>query len=203
MTRPSPQQVTRILEAISAGDTRAADELLPLVYEELRGMARARMAREKPGQTLQPTALVHEVYLRLLGSEQAGWENRAHFFAAAGEAMRRILIERARRRARLKRGGDPKSVAWEQARNRDDPRSEELLALDQALGRLEEHDLQMGTVVKLRYFAGFTVEETASALGTSARSVNRLWTASRAWLLREMTRDGATGEGNREDLREW
>ena len=187
MLTPQPHEVTQILEAISAGDGRAKERLLPLVYEELRRMARARMAGEKPGQTLQPTALVHEAYLRLLGGENPRWENRAHFFTAAAEAMRRIMIERARRKAQLKRGGDRRRVKLNSSAASYEPKSEQLLALDEALRRLEALDTEMSQVVKLRYFAGLTVEETANALATSPRSVNRLWSAARAWLQRELS----------------
>ena len=183
---PPTHQVTQILEAISAGNKEAADELLPIVYSELRKMARGKMAGEKPGQTLQPTALVHETYLRLLGSEQPRWENRAHFFTAAAEAMRRILIDRARSKATAKHGGDRRRVELESSAGAEQPRIEMLLALDEALDRLEGLDDRMAKVVKLRYFAGLTVKETALALDLSPRSVNRHWAAARAWLHREM-----------------
>ena len=184
---PPPHQVTRILEAISSGSKEAADELLALVYAELRKMARAKMAREKPGQTLQPTALVHEAYLCLMGDEEPRWENRAHFFTAAAEAMRRILIDRARSKATAKHGGDRRRVELESSAGAQQPRIEMLLALDEALDRLEGLDDRMAKVVKLRYFAGLTVKETALALGLSPRSVNRHWAAARAWLHREMS----------------
>lgn len=179
--------VTDTLRRVRAGDRRAAADLLPLVYDELRKLARSRLARETPGQTLQPTALVHEAYLRLVGDEDSGWDNKGHFFAAAAEAMRRILIERARRYAALRHGAgelqvtlhDDISVAVEQD-------ADQLLAVDQALSRLEALDEQMATVVKLRYFAGLDVDETAQALGISTRSVNRQWTAARAWLARAL-----------------
>ena len=188
MKSPSPHHVTEILEAISAGDRSAENKLLPLVYAELKKIARALMSDEPAGQTLQPTALVHEVYLRLLGGESPRWENRAHFFTAAAEGMRRILIEAARRRSRLKRGGDRERVTLDSAVGDYQPRPDELLALDEALDRLEAQDARMARVVKLRYFAGLTAEETASALAISPRGVHRLWTAARAWLRREMTR---------------
>ena len=187
----TPGRVTRLLAEASAGSAAAADELLPLVYEELRRLARLKLARERPGQTLPPTALVHEAYLRLVGDPGARFSGRGHFFAAAAEAMRRILVERARRRARQRHGGD-----WARTTLAEDsavvpPRPEELLALDDALTRLETQDRDMGAVVKLRYFAGLTVPETAEALGLSPRSVNRLWAGARAWLYREMTREPA------------
>ena len=185
---PPPHEVTQILEAISAGDKTAEEELIPLVYSRLKRLAGARMAREKAGHTLQTTALVHETYLRLLGNENPRWENRAHFFAAAAEAMRRILIERARRHARIKRGGGLDRVTLDEDAVGIEPRAEELLALDEALGRLEARDPEMGKVVALRYFAGLTLEETANALGISPSRVSRLWRRARAWLRQEMTR---------------
>ena len=181
------EDVTRLLEALTAGREAAADELFPIVYDELRKMARFRMAREKPGQTLQTTALVHEAYLRLIGGEETSWTNRAHFFRAAAEAMRRILIERARAKKRLKRGGEGQRVSFDENLAAIEPPAEEILALDEALARLERQDPTMAQIVKLRYFAGLTVEETANALEVSPRSVNRLWTAARAWLAVEMS----------------
>ena len=186
MKSPGPSQVTQILEAIGAGDTEAKDRLLPVVYQELRRIARARMAGERADHTLQPTALVHEAYIRLLGTENPRWENRAHFYTAAAEAMRRILIERARRRARQKRGGDRRRVELNSSVGSYEPPSEELLALDEALTRLESLDSEMSHVVKLRYFAGLTIEETAHALQTSERTVSRLWCGARAWLHSEL-----------------
>jgi RNA polymerase sigma factor (TIGR02999 family) len=181
-------EVSAILEAIGPDDPSATDRLFPIVYAELRKLARVAMSREKAGHTLQPTALVHEVYLRLLGGANAGWKSRGHFFAAAAEAMRRILIERARRHSRLKRGENPERVELTEDAAVYQPRPEELLALDQALERLESHDPEMGRVVKLRFFAGLSVDETAELLGTSPRSVDRAWAESRAWLIREMSR---------------
>ena len=181
-----PGLVTQMLVEVSAGKDGAEEELFELVYGELRQMARARMAGEGPGQTLQPTALVHEVYIRLLRGQEPRWENRAHFFTAAAEAMRRILIERARRKRRLKRGGGARHVQLETADGYLDPESENLLALDEALDRLEARDPRMAQVVKLRYFAGLTVSETAQALKSSPRTVDRLWSAARAWLHREL-----------------
>ena len=180
--------VTQILNAISAGDKQASDQLIPLVYEELRRIARAQMAHERPGQTLQPTALVHEAYIRLVGKDNPAWENRAHFFSAAAEAMRRILIERARSRFRLKRGRNPHRVQLDDTVAFIEPDADELLALDQALNRLETQDPIMSKVVKLRYFAGLTGEETATTLGISPRNVDRYWAAARAWLQREISR---------------
>ncbi len=183
---PESSEITRLLAEIQGGRREATDRLLPLVYAELRRMARGRLGRERPGQTLQPTALVHEAYLRLVDTKRLPWENRAHFFGAAAEAMRRIMVERARRLARQKRGGGRRRVTLDPNTPGDDPDSLGFLALNQALSRLEAKDPQMAQIVKLRYFAGLTVRETAACSGVSARSVNRSWTAARAWLLREI-----------------
>lgn len=189
MSTDPTSQVTRILEAVRTGDPGAPERLLDLVYEELRRLARSRLARERPGQTLQPTALVHEAYLRLFAGQEPRWENRSHFFGAAAEAMRRILIERARRHSRLKRGGSRERVTLdEDATAQEGGDAEELLALDLALDRLEQRDPVMARVVALRYFAGLTVEETADTLDMAPRTVNRHWLAARAWLQREMGR---------------
>jgi RNA polymerase sigma factor (TIGR02999 family) len=181
-------EVTRLLRQIEGGDRQAPDELLPLVYRELRSLARARMARESPGQTLDPTGLVHEAYLRLLQGADPSFSDRAHFFAAAAQAMRRILIERARRRASIKHGGGERRVPLdpEQLAAAVEERADEVLALDQALGRLETLDSSMAEVVRLRYFAGLSVAETAALLARSQRSIERSWTAARAWLNREL-----------------
>ena len=176
------EQVSVILSRITSGDKEAADELLPLVYRQLRSLARSWMARERPGQTLQSTALVHEAYMRLVGDEDPGWSGKGHFYAAAAEAMRRILIEQARRKGRLKRGGDQQRVSFADSRFAADIDAQELLDIDEALDQLAAHDEQMAVVVKLRYFAGMTVDETAQLLETSPRTVNRQWTAARAWL---------------------
>ncbi len=187
MSKPPQQhQVTLLLGEISRGNRRAAEDLLPLLYDELRVLARSRMAREKPGQTLEATALVHEAYLRLVGDADAQWDGRGHFFAAAAEAMRRILIERARRHARARHGGGVRRVTFDEGLAATEARSNELLAVDAALERLEAHDPAMAGVVKLRYFAGLSVEESAAALRLSPRTVNRLWTAARAFLRREI-----------------
>ena len=175
--------VTRILSAIERGDPRAGGELLPLVYGELRRLAKQRLAREKPGQTLQATALVHEAYLRLVGDDASGgWNSRGHFFAAAAEAMRRILVERARRRTRVKRGGGFERAELEPSALAAPEPDQELLALDEALTRLAAEDPQSAEVVKLRYFAGFTIPEAAEALGVSPRQADFLWAFARAWL---------------------
>jgi RNA polymerase sigma factor (TIGR02999 family) len=179
--------VTGILSQIQSGNPAAAEQLLPLVYEELRKLAAAKLAHEKPGQTLQATALVHEAYLRLVGpANQAGWEGRGHFFAAAAEAMRRILVENARRKKRLKRGGECSRVDLDLARfSAVEPR-EDLLALDEALTRLAVTDRTAAEVVQLRYFAGLSLPEAAETLGISPRTADRLWAYARAWLHREL-----------------
>ena len=183
--------VTQLLDAAAAGDARAAAELLPLVYDELRGLAAARMAEEKPGQTLQATALVHEAYLRLVDTEQAQrWNSRGHFFAAAAEAMRRILVERARRKKRLKHGGGMKRCELQEEDRIELPPDERLLALDEALGQLAEAHPELAELVKLRYFAQLTVEQAAELLGLSTRTVKRNWVYASAWLRRAMEREG-------------
>jgi RNA polymerase sigma factor (TIGR02999 family) len=181
--------VTRILAAIDAGDPHAAARLLPLVYDELRKLAAAQMAREKPGQTLDATALVHEAYLRLVGNQH--FENTRHYFAAAAEAMRRILVENARRKARVKHGG-----GREREELRDDDLvaalpDERLLALDEALGQLAAVRPDLVELVKLRFFAQMTVDQTAAMLGTSPRTVKRDWVYASAWLRRAMEQDAA------------
>jgi RNA polymerase sigma factor (TIGR02999 family) len=176
-------EVTRILGTIRQGDPHTAAQMLPLVYDELRKLAAQRLAQEKPGQTLQPTALVHEAYLRLAG--QGGgprWENPGHFFVAAAEAMRRILVENARRKSRLKRGGDRQRVDPEQVEPVSYAPPEDLLALDEALGLLAAEDGQKAELVKLRYYAGLSVEEAARCLGISRATAARYWAYARAWL---------------------
>ncbi len=173
--------VTQLIEAAARGEAGASDKLLPLVYDELRKLAHARMNREPPGHTLQPTALVHEAYLRLVGSDTE-WDNRSHFFAAAAETMRRILIERARRYAAAKHGGELRRTGFDGLQFPDDVDVERLVAWDQLLGQLAEQDPVMADIVKLRHFAGFTVGETAQALELSPRTVNRHSTAAQAWL---------------------
>jgi RNA polymerase sigma factor (TIGR02999 family) len=174
--------VTHILCAIEQGDPRAAEQLLPLVYDELRQLARQRLAQEKPGQTLQPTALVHEAYLRLVGGEEARpWNSRGHFFAAAAEAMRRILIDNARRKRRPKHGGDRQRVDLDESLCESEG-EENLLALDDALTRLARQEPRKAELVKLRYFAGLSLEEAAACLGISPATAKRDWVVARAWL---------------------
>jgi len=180
--------VTRILNAIERGDAQATDELLPLVYEELRVLAAQKLAHEPPGQTLQATALVHEAYLRLVEANCRTWNSRNHFFMAAAEAMRRILIERARRKRGLKYGGDRERIDLDDVTpSQEDPElSDKLLALDEALEKLSRKDKVKADVVKLRYFAGLTIEQTAEVLGFSANTTKRCWAYARAWLLQEI-----------------
>jgi RNA polymerase sigma factor (TIGR02999 family) len=176
--------VTGILHAIEEGNQKAAEQLLPLVYDELRKLAARKLAQEKPGQTLQPTALVHEAYIRLLDVEKAQrWNSRGHFFAAAAEAMRRILVENARRKQSLKKGGGRRRI---QLKDFAVPpqRDHDLLALDEALSELAKVDSQAAELVKLRFFAGLTVPEAAESLGVSPRTADFLWAYARAWLLR-------------------
>jgi len=177
--------VTRILSAIEQGDPQAAEQLLPLVYDELRKLAAQKLAQEKPGQTLQATALVHEAYLRLIGPDKPpDWDSRAHFFAAAAEAMRRILIDSACRKASKKRGGGLERRMLDEAQLATDEDANDLLALDEALSRLAEADPVAARLVQLRYFAGLTTEQAAAALGMSARSVYYTWSYARSWLRR-------------------
>ncbi|HEX5272451.1 MAG TPA: ECF-type sigma factor [Gemmataceae bacterium] len=175
-------EVTRILSAVEAGDPSAAAELLPFVYDELRKLAAARLADEKPGQTLQATALVHEAYLRLVDGDRARrWESRAHFFAAAAEAMRRLLIDQARRKRRPKHGGDRTRVSLDEALClREAP--DDLLALDEALQRFAREEPAKAELVKLHYFAGLSLEEAGRAVGVSHRTAKRHWAYARAWL---------------------
>lgn len=178
--------VTRILSALEGGDENALNELLPLVYEELRRIASAKLARESPGQTLQPTALVHEAYLRLVGDAKPAFAGRAHFFGAAAEAMRRILVERARRRSRRKHGGGRKRFELNDADAVVEPDPDELLALNEALDRLAAEDPVKADLVKLRYFAGLTVEQAGEFLGISRATADRYWSYARAWLYHEV-----------------
>jgi RNA polymerase sigma factor (TIGR02999 family) len=180
--------VTRILSAIEQGDPEAAERLLPLVYGELRKLAAQRLAHEKPGQTLQATALVHEAYLRLIGEEsRSGWNGRGHFFAAAAEAMRRILVESARRKGRVRHGGGRRHVSLDQLDLAGDEAPQAILDLEEALGRLADEAPSVAALVKLRYFAGLTAEQAAEALGISVRTANRDWAYAKAWLFQQLS----------------
>ena len=178
--------VTRILDRAQQGDPKAAAELLPLVYEELRKLAAAKMAQESAGQTLQPTALVHEAWLRLAGTASPQFDSRGHFFAAAAEAMRRILMENARRKSRLKRGGKQERVDLDQVQLATESDPATVLSIDQALEKLAKVHPQKAELVKLRYFAGLTNEEVSKVLGISVSTAKNYWNFSRAWLLREI-----------------
>lgn len=182
-------EVTRILSAIEQGDPHAAEQLLPLVYDELRQLAATRLAQEKPGQTLQATALVHDAYLRLVGAdEKTSWENRGHFFAAAAEAMRRILVELARKKHRIRHGGGLRRSTLLEENLADTADDEQILLLDEALTRFAQLRPQAAELVKLRFFSGLTVEDAAAILNLSPRTARRLWVFARAWLRREMER---------------
>src|SRR5215467_2958969 len=180
--------ITRILTAIEEGDPDVADQLLPLVYEELRKLAAHRMANEAPGQTLQPTALVHEAWLRLVGTENPQFEGRGHFFAAAAEAMRRILIDRARQKLSLKRGAGAKRVNLDELDVAAAADGDTLLVVDEAMAKLGQEDPDSAAFIKLRFFAGLTNAEAAQALGIPERTARRHWSFARAWLFRELRR---------------
>jgi RNA polymerase sigma factor (TIGR02999 family) len=179
----SMTDVTRILSAIEQGEAGAAEQLLPLVYEELRKLAAQKMAQEKPGQTLQATALVHEAYIRLVGGgQERHWEGRGHFFAAAAEAMRRILVENARRKGRPKHGGDRQRVELDEVCSLAEDRRDEVLAVNEALAKLAEESPEKGALVKLRYFAGMSLQEAADALGISRATASRHWAYAKVYL---------------------
>jgi RNA polymerase sigma factor (TIGR02999 family) len=186
-------KVTQILSAIDSGDPLAAAELLPLVYQELRKLADVRLAQEKPGQTLQATALVHEAYIRLVGSDpdgDGGWESRGHFFAAAAEAMRRILIDRARARGAVKRGGTARRLTLDPTLLSLDSVPSEIADLDEALTHLEAEDPEKAALVKLRFYGGLTLKQAGAALGLSSNTADRHWAYARAWLFRALSADG-------------
>lgn len=182
--------VTRILEAAQQGDPTAAEQLLPLVYDELRRLAAARMANEAAGHTLQPTALVHEAWLRLTGNQNQKWDGRAHFFGAAAEAMRRILIDRARRKRAIRNGGDQQRVDVQEVDLASTTDDDQLLAVSEALDRLATQHKVEAELVKLRYFVGMTNDEAADVLGISPRTAKYYWTYARAWLFREIQPHG-------------
>jgi RNA polymerase sigma factor (TIGR02999 family) len=186
--------VINILGRVEAGDPHAADQLLPIVYNELRQLASRRLAQERPGELLQTTELVHEAYLRLLGPEQA-WDGKAHFFAAAAEAMRRILVERARQRKQIKRGGQYKRVELTDAVADDTASPEEVLLVNDVLDRFAEQHPVEALIVKLHYFAGFNISEAARALGVPVTTAHRHWTYARTWLYRELQRDHLPARG--------
>jgi RNA polymerase sigma factor (TIGR02999 family) len=187
--------VTRILNAIDRGDGRAVDQLLPAVYHELRQLAAQKLSRERSGQTLQATALVHEAYLRLVGAGSQNWRSKTHFFAAAAEAMRRILIENARRKHRLKREGNRQRMDLEPEILAIEEPVEDVLALDEALTRLAEKDPPLAELVKLRYFAGLSIEQAAAVMEVSPRTAHRHWAYARAWLFAQLTGKGEAASG--------
>jgi RNA polymerase sigma factor (TIGR02999 family) len=189
------REVTRMLEAIQQGDPTAAEELLPLVYDELRKLAAHKMAREASGQTLQPTDLVHEAWIRLAGGKDQHWDNRAHFFAAAAEAMRRILVERARRRQRFRHGGGQQRAELEEEAVSAPADDDKILAVSEALEALQAEDPLQGQVVKLRFFVGLSEGEVAKALGVSEKTVQRYWVHAKAWLYERIQQEGAHSLG--------
>lgn len=186
-------QITRLLDAAAHGDSQAATALLPLVYGELRRLAEVRMGKTPPGNTLQPTALVHEAFLRLVGSGDPGWEGRHHFFGAAAQAMRDILVEQARRKSRQKRGAGMRRIEFEVADPGSGVDPDELLVIDEALQRLESEDARAARVVSLRYFGGMTEAETAAIMGVSEATITREWRYARSWLHRALSGDGPAG----------
>ena len=188
----SERDVTQLLVQSSAGDKAAMDELMPLVYDELRRLARVYLHRERPGHTLQSTALVHEVYLRLIDQRSVKWQNRAHFFAMASQMIRRILVDHARGQKAAKRGAGAVKLSLDDAIGLPGQQDLDLIALDDALTGLAAIDPDQGKIVELRFFGGLSIEETAAVLGVSPATVNREWSSARAWLFREMTRRTAT-----------
>jgi RNA polymerase sigma factor (TIGR02999 family) len=187
MPDPNESEVSAVLQAAQAGERKAAADLLPLVYDELRKLAAHKLARETPGQTLQPTDLVHEAYVRVAGDSQVTWEGRRHFFFAAARAMRDILVEQARRKAGPKRGGDRRRRELDEACAVLEPPSGNVLAVHEALGELEARDPLKGQIVLLRYFTGLTLDETAAVLGIPERTLDRQWRYVRAWLVKRLS----------------
>ncbi|MBX9790965.1 MAG: sigma-70 family RNA polymerase sigma factor [Pirellulales bacterium] len=189
MAEKPSRSTTEMLAAIAAGDARAADELLPLVYDEFHRLAESYLRRESPGHTLQPTALVNEAYLKLVDQTRADWQGRTHFFALGAQAMRRILVDHARRKQREKRGGGMHRIALNEELSVSPRRDEDLVELDEALNKLAKIDPRQARIVELRFFGGLTVAEVAEALGVSKRTVENEWTMVRAWLRRELSGD--------------
>ena len=186
MTTPSPKEITQLLVDWSGGDRAALNELMPLVYDELRRLAHHYMSRERPGHTIQTTALVNEAYLRLVDQKNVSWQNRAHFFGIAAQLMRRILIDYARKHRSAKRGGEVRLVSLDEAAVMTEERAAELTALDEALNNLASFDPQQSRIVELRFFGGLTIEETAEVMKLSVDMVKREWSTARGWLYREM-----------------
>src|SRR5262252_7488730 len=195
MKKPPPNEITERLIAWGAGDRAAFDQLLPIVYQELRRMAGNYLRQENPGHTLQPTALVHEAWLRLIDQTRVDWRNRAQFFGVAAQMMRRILVDHAKAKHREKRGGDAVKLSLDDAINLSQERAADLLALDEALGELTRVDERKSRVVELRYFGGFGVEETAQILGVSPETVMRDWKMAKAWLYQSIRRGDQAGGG--------
>jgi RNA polymerase sigma factor (TIGR02999 family) len=193
----SPQDVTQLLAEATDGDRRAVDQLLPLVYDELRRLAEGLMLRERASHTLQPTALVHEVYMKLVDQTRARWDNRAHFFAVAAQAIRRILVDHARTHRRLKRGGEQTTLALDEGVVGSYQKTVDLIALDEALDDLARHSSQQARIVELRFFSGLTIEETAAVLGISTATVERDWRYARARLFRRLGGDEGSERGER------
>jgi len=185
---PTPKEITQLLIAWNQGDQRARDELMPLIYDELRRLARGHLRRERANHTLQPTALVHEAFIRLIDQSKVNWQNRAHFFGAAARLMRQILINHAEARRAAKRGGEAERVSLNDVDHFAAGHEVDLIALNEALNNLERIDPQQGQVVELRYFSGLTIEEIAEVIGVSPATVKREWSTARAWLRRELSR---------------
>ncbi len=195
MASDSLANVTQLLQLAGSGDSRATDELLPLVYEELRRLARSQLASEQPGVTLQPTVLVHEAYLRLVGDGEVSWNSRGHFFGAAAQAMRRILVDRARRNNALKRGGDHRRVEIDDHALAAEPDAHTMLAVDEVLDRLQAYDPAKARLVMLRYFTGLTLDQSAAALGLTPAQAKTEWSYARAWMHRELQKIAGNAPG--------